>query len=562
MVSLSKMLFGNFFNLATNLVTRLAFYQRPFASEAVSHVSHGNVVDLGYARYLGNQTVTWPNAVAYLGLPYAEPPLGDLRFRAPVPLNTARVAKELQGNVVDARYYPDFCIQGAHGPGDHGGAGTEDCLKINVYAPAGAKEGDDLPVMVYMHGGGYVFGNPASWPFDHWVEQSPNVIAVIVYYRLNGFGFLSTPEFATGEHGDFNVGFLDQVEGLRWVQDHITKFGGDPEKVTIHGESGGGSAIELHLVANNGQENLFRGAIAQSVYKTPLPLPEQQQSLFEAVVQKAGCGSGDINAQMTCMRSASVSTLAIAQDHATASTTGYNSFHPVIDGKVFTDYPTRLIQNGLFRKVPLIVGATSNETDTGGVGIPAHAKQYFPSISEKSIQRLEDAYPRSDYASEGLREQRLCSDYSFSCARAFMASEWSKAGINAWTYRYNQPDPADGDAGALHGAENFMMFRGVHTSTNGTKAFSPQNPVETAFSHELIAYWVSFARSLDPNAHKLDRAPVWPSYSAEKRNRIVLNEAPAGSDYHAVSGSHIEVESETDANRCSLIASMVEEMQN
>lgn len=177
---------------------------------------------------------------------------------------------------------------------DHGGAGSEDCLKVNVYTPANVKsdaqrkriawakklEFDEVrlvPVLVYIHGGGYVFGNPANWPFEHWIQQSPNVIVVSVYYRLSGFGFLSTPEFSSGELGDLNAGFLDQVEALRWVQKHITKFGGDPKKVTINGESAGGASVELHLIANAGQENLFRGAIAQSVYRTPLPTPEQQQ---------------------------------------------------------------------------------------------------------------------------------------------------------------------------------------------------------------------------------------------------------------------------------------------
>ncbi|KAJ3568347.1 hypothetical protein NP233_g5780 [Leucocoprinus birnbaumii] len=549
------MLFGNFLNLATNLATRLAFSQQPLISEVAEQTlpPHGNVVDLGYAKYLGNQTITWPNAVAYLGLPFAEPPLGDLRWRAPVPLNQARVAKETRGNVVDATYYPDFCIQGSHGSGDHGGAGAEDCLKVNVYAPAGAKPGDDLPVVVYMHGGGYVFGNPASWPFDHWVNQSPNVIAVVIYYRLNGFGFLSTPDFVNGEHGDLNVGFLDQIEGLQWIQDHIHKFGGDPSKVTITGESGGGSAIELHLVAYDGKTDLFRGAIAQSPYRTPVPQPEQQQALFDAFVNKAGCGSGDINAKMSCMRSASVSTLAFAQDYATSTVKGYNTFHPVVDGKSLTDYPTRLIQKGIFKKVPLIVGATSNETSPGSQGIHDHAKGYFPSISDESIQRLEDAYPLSDFASEELRQQRLCSDYSFSATRAFMASEWNKAGIPSWTYRYNQPDPADG-GGAAHGAENYMMFRGVHTSLNGTYSFAKHNTADIAFSHELIAYWVSFARDLNPNTYKVDRAPVWPGYSVHGRHRIVLEEPVAGSDVESVSGSYIEIESEKDAKRCYLIA--------
>lgn len=114
-------------------------------------------------------------------------------------------------------------------------------------------------------------------PFDHWVHQVPSVVIVSVYYRLDSLGFLAHPTFASSPSlGDLNVGFSDQTAALRWVQEHIDAFGGDPEQVTINGQSAGASSIELHLVAN-GEEGLFHQAIAQSVYRTPLPSPEQQE---------------------------------------------------------------------------------------------------------------------------------------------------------------------------------------------------------------------------------------------------------------------------------------------
>lgn len=122
---------------------------------------------------------------------------------------------------------------------------------------------------------GYTYGNPRNWPFDGWVHQSPNVVVVSVYYRLDSFGFLAIPEFADASLGDFNVGFTDQVQALRWVKQNIAAFGGDPNRVTINGQSAGGSSVELHLVTD--QEKLFSGAIAQSVYRTPLPTPAQQK---------------------------------------------------------------------------------------------------------------------------------------------------------------------------------------------------------------------------------------------------------------------------------------------
>lgn len=123
---------------------------------------------------------------------------------------------------------------------------------------------------------GYIYGNPAAFPFEHWINQSPNVVIVSVYYRLDSFGFLSHPSFATDPSlGDFNVGFQDQILALRWVKAHIAAFGGNPESVTINGESAGGGSVMLHLVANEG-EKLFSGAIAQSVDREALPTPDNQ----------------------------------------------------------------------------------------------------------------------------------------------------------------------------------------------------------------------------------------------------------------------------------------------
>ena len=124
---------------------------------------------------------------------------------------------------------------------------------------------------------GFVYGNPRNWPFDHWINQSPNVVIVSVYYRLDSFGFLTHPDFVHDKSlGDLNAGFLDQKEALRWVQRHISAFGGDPRRVTINGESAGGASVELHLVAR-GEDGLFQSAIAQSVYRTPVPTPGEQR---------------------------------------------------------------------------------------------------------------------------------------------------------------------------------------------------------------------------------------------------------------------------------------------
>ncbi|KAF9254563.1 alpha/beta-hydrolase [Marasmius fiardii PR-910] len=541
-----------------------------------------DVVDTGYAKYLGNRT--FPNAVAYLGIPYAEPPLGDRRFRAPLPLNTTRIAEESKGQVIDATQYPDFCIQGPIGGTDMGGAGSEDCLKLNIYAPANAKKGDKLPVLFYIHGGGYIFGNPRNWPFDHWIRQSPNVVVVSIYYRLDAFGFLTAPEFVDPKNGDNNAGFLDQIQALKWVQANIRSFGGDPSKVTINGQSAGGGSVEHHLLANE-EPRLFSGAIAQSVARSRTPTPDQQKPLFDFFVSRAGCGTGELTEKLSCLRNASISVLARAQEAARTSEFGgpYNSFTPAVDGKVIIGNPTTLIRNGKFARVPVIVGATSNET--GGSGDPTVAlKRSYPLLSDSDIQDILAVAPVSDFDSVTQRNQVVTGESALRCAREVMGGAFSTA-PKSWTYRYNQPNPTQGSATVAHAAENWMMFLGTNTgyarpttyvltsfviyeirnSTNGSTTFTPMTPVENAFAEELIAYWLSFVRSGDPNTFKLARSPVWPRYTltgdaSRTKLRIVLQEDPRNSTTR--SGNIIEQEPENESRRCAVVASKSEQEQN
>ncbi|KAI0646569.1 alpha/beta-hydrolase [Trametes meyenii] len=527
------------------------------AASLAGTASH--IVDLGYAQYLGN--LSYPDTVAFLGLPYAEPPVGERRFRAPLPLDTARVANETKGQVANATTYPDQCIQGSLGFGDAGGAGTEDCLKVNVYAPADAKEGAKLPVLVYIHGGGFMYGNPSNWPFDNWIHQSPNVVIVSVYYRLNSIGFLSIPEFIDGSLGDLNAGFQDQVLALKWVQKYIHAFGGDPGRVTINGESAGGMSVELHLVAHEG-EPLFSQAIGQSVGRIPLPNPEQNVPLFNFYANAAGCGTEDesVADRLACLRRVDVSALAHAQDQVSFGkfTGPYNGFHPVIDGKLITDIPTLSIQRGEFADVPIIVGATSNETVSGGGNFTASLKQFFPGLTDEDLVEYVEHYPLSDFSSEEERFNTATGESELMCPREIIGQAAAPRN-KVWTYRYNQPVPTLNTSTVTHASENWMMFNGCSTGVNGSVTFEHQSAADKAFASELIAYWLSFVRSGDPNTHKLPTAPVWPAYTVDRRVRVVLQEPADGSV--GVSGTTVEDEPEKESRRCAFVASKAAHQQ-
>ncbi|KAI0029012.1 Alpha/Beta hydrolase protein [Vararia minispora EC-137] len=529
-----------------------ALFKHVLAGPHPHALSPDTVVDLGYASYRGIQSSIYPLCVAFLGIPYAEPPVGPLRFRGTVPLNASRVAAEADGQVVDATQYPGFCIQGSIGgelfKGDAGGAGSEDCLKVNVYAPVNATKDSHLPVLVYIHGGGFVYGNPRNWPFDHWIQQSPNIVVASVYYRLDSFGFLSHPSMPTA---DLNAGIRDQLAALHWIKRHISAFGGDPGRVTINGQSAGGASVELHLIANEGEE-LFQAGIAQSVARGPLPGPEQEVPLFEAYATVARCAGGSFDAQIECLRSASVNVLAHAQDTVSAFNTSL----------LIRDHPTKLIQEGNFRRVPLMVGATSNETFGDSTEFAPPLKSSFPGLTNATVVRYEAAYPVSQPDFGGnttLRNIVAHGEALLRCARSVMGLAWSMRGNPTFTYRFNQPNPTVGPPDlTMHAAENWWMFLGTNTGTNGSTTFSPMTPAQTAFAQELIAYWISFVRTHDPSALRLARSRAWTQFSVSSPQRMVLEMDAADGE----SGSALEDEGGDGRARCTFVASIVDEMQD
>ncbi|THU80126.1 alpha/beta-hydrolase [Dendrothele bispora CBS 962.96] len=568
-----------------------------FLSVASCHVSRAHeiqhVVDTGYAQYLGQYS--FPNTVSYLGLPYAEPPLGKLRFRKPLPLNTTRLREEHNG-VIDARSYPNFCVQGGR-DGLAGGAGTEDCLKVNIYSPVGTSRDAKLPVLVFLHGGGYIFGNPRNFPFEHWIQEFPNVIIVSVYYRLNSLGFLAHPDFLSDvDLGDLNVGFLDQIEALKWVRKYIDTFGGDPEQVTIDGHSAGASSVELHLVAGGIDNNtpLFSRAIAQSVYRVPLPRPEQQEPLFNFYANNAGCGNGSIRDKMSCLRSVPVYALARAQDLAiTPAFDGkYNIFRPVVDGVVIRDYPTKLIMSGEFRDVPLLIGATSNETSINQMPAAEGLNFLFPGLNDKDIEEFLHLYPAEDFSSTYQHFQVMTGESVFICSVPLIADAFARRRNDVWTYRYNEPNPTKRSPVVAHSAESWMMFNGTNTGNNGTSTFTPLGPDDELFSEELIAYWLSFVREGNPNVHKRDYSPAWHKYAPgasgsigghveanvqtpfvddfgtqiQQKQRMVLQKRTSDPFFDAYrlqkSGCFMETLPEAEHGRCVFVGEKVEKEQN
>ncbi|KAJ7848481.1 Alpha/Beta hydrolase protein [Mycena olivaceomarginata] len=295
------------------------------------------IVDLGYAQYQG--AVSAANISHFLGIRYAAAPLGDLRFRGPQP--PANVT-----GVQQATVQPNQCFQASNGlsstnPLETRAAqviSTEDCLFLNVFYPSDASGTPigKLAVLVYIHGGGYLAGQASAYNGEDVINQSNRgLVVVTIQYRLGVFGFL--PGAKVKANGALNAGLLDQDFALRWINRNINKFGGDPSKVTIWGESAGAGSVLQQVVANGGKTKpqLFRGAITSSTF-----LPSQYnyndrvpELLFSEVVAQVNCSAaGDT---LGCLRAADINN---------GGFFGTFLFVPVVDGTFITQRPTLSLQ--------------------------------------------------------------------------------------------------------------------------------------------------------------------------------------------------------------------------
>ncbi|PPQ80632.1 hypothetical protein CVT25_001638 [Psilocybe cyanescens] len=390
------------------------------------------IVNLGYAQYQGmvvQDEVTNATHTQFLGLRYAAPPTGSNRFRAPaLPATTPGIQ---QANV-----QPPGCFQATGGNSpttpfrvaqknsaravDLGS--SEDCLFLNVYIPGNLGQKRNLPVVFWIHGGGYIGGSASPYDGNDLVRASgENVIAVVIQYRLGLFGFLSGQKVKN--EGSLNAGLcksesyymmakahiyddddneVDQQFALKWVQQHIRQFGGDPNKVTIWGQSAGAGSVLQHVIANGGRTYppLFRAAITSSTflpsqYKFNDRIPE---TVFNETVAQTNCVSA-VDA-LDCLRKVDVDTLQNANT-AMSSSAFYGTFVwvPVIDGTFITDRPTVLLKE---RRVngQIVLSVTNafegtifvDQTTADTVQVPTYVTQLFPTFTAQQAQAAAAQY--------------------------------------------------------------------------------------------------------------------------------------------------------------------------
>jgi carboxylesterase type B len=430
----------------------LAISQTFLALEALAS-ANAPVIDLGYAQYQGSvDTVT--NTTSFLGIRYAAPPLGNLRWAAPQPPPTT-------SGVQQANTQPNECYQAPLGNASTNPfesislskraiSQSEDCLFLNVYIPGSvvvATPSGGLPVIVFIHGGGYISGAASLYDgADLIVESNYGVITVVLQYRLGLFGFLAGQ--AVKEGGAPNAGLLDQNYALQWVQAYISHFGGDPTKVTIWGQSAGAGSIIQHVVAHGGntQPPLFRAAMTSSTFLSSQynyndRIPE---ILYSMVVNGTNCDSSSDT--LSCVRAADINTLQNLNSNINLDGFyGMLTFVPVVDGTFIVERPTVTLSKGRLNGNYLLAVVNTHEgnilvNQSTTLDVADYIRTIYPNFGPAQISGAAMMYQNK--GSNVNQANLVMGESMFVCPTYYMLEAF---GDRAWKGEFAIPPGLHGD---------------------------------------------------------------------------------------------------------------------
>ncbi|KAF9531408.1 alpha beta-hydrolase [Crepidotus variabilis] len=511
-------------------------------------ISASPPVNLGYATYQGASyfdPFTTRTNTQFLGVRYAAPPIGSLRFAAP----------QKPGTVADiqmADQQPNLCYQanngqqaqspyrqGAHRRQSEDLGTSEDCLFLNVFVPGKVGDSKNLPVVAWIHGGGYIEGG-AGYSFYGYNGYNGNdlirasngtAIVVVFQYRLGVFGFLAGQKVKDG--GVLNAGLLDQQFALKWIQDNISKFGGDPQKVTIWGESAGAGSVLQHLVANGGKTNppLFRAAITSSTflpsqYKYNDRIPE---TMYNRTLAVAGCTTAKDSLQ--CLRGTDVSTLQIANTAISQSGFfGTFTWVPVVDGSFISDRPTVLLKQGKVNSNNYL-GVTN--VDEGSIFVNQNLPVVSPTTPLLYVANLFPVMEVSNataatqvYSSFGTTYQQgvqMMADSIFLCPTYYVLKAFEKKA--AFKSEFAIPPGSHGNDLAYYWPDGDNVIPDYNNQ-----------PFIDGFSQSFANFWTS----LDPNKKWDDKniTPLWKTWTSATKVEMHFGEAETGvPDVKAISSS-------------------------
>ena len=441
--------------------------------------------------------VVHDGVASYLGIPYAAPPVGNLRWRKPEP------PRKWQG-VRAADKFGNDCVQ--HRQYDQ--PQSEDCLYLNVWTPA-RLAGQRLPVMFWIYGGGLSYGS-AAWPwYDGAAFAKQSVVLVSINYRLARFGFFAHPAISA-ESSDAvlgNYGFMDQIAGLQWVQRNIAAFGGNPDDVTIFGESAGGRSVNAMLVSPL-SKGLFHKAIIESgAGRTSLRHISQNRPAVGASAEAMGVefakSAGLANATASQLRALPADLV-----RGPVGNTPPPFANAMIDGKLVTEDFTETYKKSAQHQVPLMIGANSAEFGTGAAPEPEAVFRSLGSYKDKALA-LYDGYGTHDPKYVAME---ITSDMGMNNGTRYVARLIARAGKSVYLFHFNYvTQSARGTLpGARHAAELVYVFNTPGSRTMKSQPPTPVADADRKVAQQMNTYWANFAKTGDPNGASL---PQWPAYT-------------------------------------------------
>jgi len=457
----------------------------------------------------------------FKGIPFALPPVGELRWRAPQP------AQDWEG-VRDALEFGPNCAQ--NGWGNNGGiaaGSSEDCLYLNVWRPEGLAQGNKAAVMVWIHGGGFVFGSGSSPDTDGGAFAKQGVILVTVNYRLARFGFFAFPALSK-EHPEEpkgNYAYMDQIAALKWIKNNIAAFGGDPNNVTIFGESAGGVSVQslLTIPSANG---LFQKAIVESGggrdgVLTARPLKEDNSDRFYPVsAETAGINfarkhgiNGTDAAALAQLRALPVEQ--IVDGGAQHDSKGSLTYSGVIfDGKLVVETAESVYNNGNQNDADVMIG--SNSAEVQALNLNAENKEELFSKFGSLAEEAKKVFDPTGEAPLAEILTKVNTDNVWAEPARFTASAVTKGGKNAYVYIFSYVTESMKER-AIYGAPHASEIPYAFGNLNARWGVQQTTDEDIQMSKLMNTYWANFAKTGSPNSEGL---PNWPLYDDQNEGMI------------------------------------------
>ena len=460
----------------------------------------------------------------YRGVPYAAPPVGENRWRAPQPaadwegerscLEFAPISMQETPGLADNVYTLEWHVNPEIPM-------SEDCLYLNIWTPA--KAGDEkFPVLVWFFGGGYQVGYTAEMEFDGEALAKRGIVVVSVNYRVGAFGFMAHPELTASQpDAPTNFGLLDQQAGVRWVQRNIAAFGGDPDKISIGGQSAGGGSV-MYQITNPENKGLIKSAIAISgmfrdPYKSAFPGNGRILSNVEQIgadfLKFLGAGSIEEGRKLDAF---------FIRDKYEEFRKGAMALGPCVDGVFNTDDTYKLFAEGKSLDIPLISGNTVDEfpafiSAADEDGLKAEAERIFGERAGEFLSFDEAHKPMGDgrFAPVSRIEPAV--------KHVFLESEKSGKTAPNYYYRFNEDIPGYDNPGNFHSSDLWFFF------DNLQKCWRPFVGRHYDLARQMADYWVNFIKTGDPNGKGYDGEdlPAWKPYAAGAEESMVFD--PRGS---------------------------------